>query len=176
MHKLGKFVIFAINPFKHCVMILLETNSLNNVKEFTIQDCTIYQTTCDDKYFINIIDKNKEILEGEFALTNYLFVLIDNMSIFDRPNRYASISFRERKRGEDIIFEVCVVIVEDRISLKLFKDFLLLLFQNLSLVDNLRIAFSSNLDEPTWSLFTEEHINICSEKMIEELKKEGLNL
>ena len=154
------------------IMRLIITNYLDDIGNVTIDTCRVYQTNCDDEHFTNIVLENRNLLGGEFLYTNYLYVLMDNESVEDTTNFYASISFRTRMRGNDTIYQVYLVTKENGINDDLLKDFLCNVLGNLSLDDNIRIAFSSDHLEITYSISSDEHINLCVENMFEEL---GLN-
>ena len=151
-------------------MRLIETNYLADVGNVEITDFRTYQTTCDDEHFGDIINENVYALEGEFLDTSILFVLMDNVNIEDTTNYYSSISFRTRQRGINTIYQVCVVTKENGISTDLFRDFLTNVFHNLSLDDSIRIAFTSDPLETTFSIRTIENINQCVNNMLNKLK------
>ena len=153
-------------------MVLITTNYLDGLGNVTIDTCRIYQTTCDDEHFINIISENRNLLVGEFVDTHQLFVLMDNVNVEDTANFYSSISFRPRKRGTDMIYQVCLVTKENDISIDLLRAFLLKLFDTLSLDDSIRIAFSSNPLEATYSISNTDNINLCVDNIFRTF---GLN-
>lgn len=150
-------------------MRLIETNYLADVSNVEINDCRIYKTTCDDEHFNDIIHENVYALEGEFLDTSILFVLMDNVNIEDTTNFYSSISFRTRQRGINTIYQVCIVTKENGISVDLLRDFLTDVFSNLSLDNSIRIAFTSDPLETTFSIRTIENINQCVDNMLNEL-------
>lgn len=151
-------------------MKLIETNYLTDIGNIEITDCRIYQTTCDDKHFGGIINENVYALEGEFLDTSILFVLMDNVNIEDTTNFYSSISFRTRQRGINTIYQVCIVTKENGISIDLLREFITNVFNNLSLDNSIRIAFTSDPLETTFSIRTIENINQCVNNMLNKLK------
>ena len=150
-------------------MRLIETNYLANVENIDVNNCRVYQTTCDDEHFNEIINENIYALEGEFLDASVLFVLMDNVNIEDTTNFYSSISFRTRQRGNDAIYQVCVVTKENGISIDLLRDFLIKVFHNLSLDNSIRIAFTSNPLEITFGIRTVGNINQCVDNLLNEL-------
>lgn len=151
-------------------MRLIETNYLTDVGNVEIADCRTYQTTCDDEHFGDIINENVYALEGEFLDASILFVLMDNVNIEDTTNFYSSISFRTRQRGINTIYQVCIVTKENGISVDLLRDFLTNVFSNLSLDNSIRIAFTSDPLETTFSIRTIENINQCVGNLLNELE------
>ena len=147
-------------------MRLITTNYIEDVNNVEMANCRVYQTTCEDAHFANIIFENADILEGEFVNTNLLFVLMDNVNIENTENYYSSISFRTRRRGANLIYQVCVVTKEASNSIDLLKDFLFNVFSNLSLDNRIRIAFSSDPLETTYSIRYNEQINLCIDNML----------
>ena len=153
-------------------MRLITTNYLDGVGNVTIDTCRVYQTNCDDEHFTNIVLENRNLLGGEFVCTNHLYVLMDNESVEDTTNFYASISFRTTMRGNNMIYQICLITKENNISIDLLRDFLHNVLSILSLDDSIRIAFSSDSLETTHGISTDEHINLCVENMFALL---GLN-
>ena len=150
-------------------MRIITTNYIGNIGNVTIDTCIIYQTTCDDEHFNSIILENRNLLIGEFVSTNQLYVLMDNESIEDTTNYYASISFNTRKRANNTIYQVCIITKEEGISIELLRNFLSKVIDGLSLDDSIRIALSSNPLETTYSIASIELIELCLEDMFEEL-------
>jgi hypothetical protein len=165
--------IFTVETNNLDSMRLIETNYLADIGNIEITGCRIYQTTCDDEHFGDIINENVYALEGEFINTSILFVLMDNVNIEDATNFYSSISFRVRQRGNNIIYQVCIVTKENGISMDLLRDFITKVFSNLSLDNSIRIAFASDLLETTFSIRTIENINHCVENMLNKLESKN---
>lgn len=150
-------------------MRLITTNYLADVGNVEMANCRVYQTTCEDVHFTNIISTNVAALQGEFVDTSILYVLMDNENVEDTTNYYSSLSFKTRQRGGDIIYQVCIVTKEDNISTDLMRVFFTIVFNNLSLNNRIRIAFSTDPLETTYSIQSIEHIYLCVENMVANL-------
>lgn len=90
-----------------------------------VNDCRVYRTTCEDSHFIEIIESNKEILEGEFIHTNTLFVLMDNEYVESARNFYASISLHTKRKDDAISYYPCVVTCEELMCWNVYLKYLL---------------------------------------------------
>ena len=150
-------------------MRLITTNYLEDVSNVEMANCRVYQTTCSDAHFANIISQNVDALQGEFVDTSILYVLMDNENVEDTTNYYSSLSFNTRQRGDNTIYQVCIVTKEDILSTDLMRGFFTNVFNFLSLNNRIRIAFSTDPLETTYSIQTNEHINLCVENMIANL-------
>ena len=93
-------------------MKFIQTNYLPSNIKINIANTRIYGTTCEDTHFMEIIDANRESLDGEYIITNHLYVLMENDCIEDSKNYFASISIHEEQRGDDVSYYPCVVTSE----------------------------------------------------------------
>mgnify|MGYP003560002342 FL=1 len=90
-----------------------------------VNNCRVYRTTCEDPHFIEIIESNKEILEGEFIHTNSLFVLMDNEYVEYTRNHYVSISLHTKRKNDTISYYPCVITCEELICWENYLKYLL---------------------------------------------------
>ena len=107
-------------------MKFIQTNYLPSNTEINLANTRIYGTTCDDAHFMEIVDANREFLEGEYIITNLLYVLMENECIEETENFFASISIHKEQRGEDVSYYPCVVTSENLMD---FNRYLLYLIE-----------------------------------------------
>ena len=94
-------------------MKFIQTNYLPSNTEINLANTRIYGTTCDDVHFLEIVDANRESLEGEYIISDQLYVLMENEHIDDTKNFFASISIHKEQRGKDVSYYPCVVTSEN---------------------------------------------------------------
>ena len=111
------------------------------INNLNLNDVRVYKTTCEDRHFGEIIDLNKEYLDGEYAITNILYVLMDNTYVEDSDNFYASISIREYRKPNEVSYYPCVITCEKSLSYNIYlKHLLEMVIDNLS-SDNSYFSF-----------------------------------
>ncbi len=93
-------------------MKFIQTNYLPLNTEINLADTRIYSTTCEDKHFIEIIDANKDFLEGEYIITNLLYVLMENECIEETKNFFASISIHKEHKDQYVYYYPCIITSE----------------------------------------------------------------
>ena len=106
-------------------MKFILTHFAPNKTIVNVNNCRVYRTTCEDSHFIEIIESNKEILEGEYIYTNTLFVLMDNEYIEDTRNHYVSISLHTKRKNDTISYYPCVITCEELIGWENYLTYLL---------------------------------------------------
>lgn len=151
-------------------MTFIETNYVNRNVPVTTEECRVYgETDCNDPYFSDLIYENREYLNEEFVGSNKLYVLMDNINIIDEPKYYASISFRTHRRGNDTIYQICLITQEGCVPCELLKEFFSKVFEDLSLGDRIRIAFTSNPLKTTYRIDEIGNRERCINNLMEEL-------
>ena len=154
-------------------MIFIETNYVPHAIPVTMEDCRVYgETDCNNHYFDALIYENRDVLQDEFIEGNKLFVLMDNKNLQKSPDYYASITFKAYQRGEDTIYQTCLITKERCVSIIILKEFISRVFKKLSWEGHLRIAFTSNPLETTYRIDDGGNRERCINNLIEEL---GIN-
>ena len=118
----------------------------------------IYKTTCEDEHFLEIIDANKELLEGEYVITNILYVLMENENIEDTNQFYASITIQEEWKGDEVSYYPSVITCENLLSWEVCLKYLLeQAIENLS-SENSYISFDKEHKENVRIIGNEEDV------------------
>jgi hypothetical protein len=118
----------------------------------------IYKTTCEDKHFLEIIDANKELLGGEYVITNILYVLMENENIEDTNQFYASITIQEEWKGDEVSYYPNVITCEKLLSWEVCLKYLLeQAIENLS-SENSYISFDKEHKENVRIIGNEEDV------------------
>lgn len=133
--------------------IYLPTNTTVN-----LANTRIYKTTCEDKHFLEIIDANKELLEGEYVITNILYVLMENENIEDTNKFYASITIQEEWKGDEVSYYPSVITCENLSSWDVCLKYLLeQVIENLS-SENSYMSFDKERKENVRIIGNEEDV------------------
>lgn len=129
-------------------MKFIQTSNLpaGVINNLNLDDVRIYKTTCEDGHFLEIIDLNKDILDGEYAITNILYVLMDNTYVEDTDNVYASISIHEYRKPNGVSYYPCVITCEKSPSCNILKRLLEKAIDDLS-SDNSYFSFDKEHKE-----------------------------
>lgn len=138
-------------------MHFIQTNYLPQNTRIDLANTRIYGTTCEDIHFKEIIAANKKSLDGEY-ITNLLYVLMENESIEDAKDIYASISLHEERSGDYESYYPCVITSEELLDAKVCLKYLLeKVIEHLS-SDNSYFLFDKERKEKIKILGNEQNI------------------